>query len=848
MSAASPKLSGPGREGASSWARLDFTRILPKTDDPYELELREQLGCEDVEQRCEAALRLGATYRTLNPRAARALLRSALEGSRLTRTRALLRLSYISTMADGDLALACEQLAEARAISDGLEEESPEDHDLIALRIDIATAFGLLQQLDHAVSMLLYLDRRVAGLRGIAEDADDRWRARDADDRWRQAAASINLRLGQLLSHSDPDFAEERLKRAITWGSGSIEATAALHRGWLLEHHRPGLAPLTEEQYRHATELGDPVIAPLARMSLGDALWRSGRPDIAREEWQRVADDGDGEIAQDALSRLRGDWQYDSGEAQAPSTASVARETRPLWVHPPTADGRIATGRAADDEGSTRKNVIIVGAGTGGHYLLPGLQHAYRVMAFVDDDPNVPSVQGIKVEGTIDELERVIEKFRSTPDEIDQVIFAIPTASGTTRNRALGAAHRCGVDIVTIPSMFELHLGQPLVPQLRPFDVFETFGDVPWQVDREAASFARGRRIAITGAGESVGKALALRAAHGHARHILLLDEAPRPLMKVARDLRDQRAFPDVDMRIVDCSDAAEVYEAFEEFKPEAVFHCAAIHHVRSPELPIVHAVRANLISAKVVAEVAKACGCVDFLLASTDRAAHRGTAFDWTKALAERAVKDVAQAPSAAPDGLHLVDGAHRGFRTRVLRLPNTWDREGAIVGGFLDQFRDGGPIHADPRARRKFIPGWDAAQALLRLYGSDQPSGLFVYTRGEVLDFNTIAERLIMVHGLTAGRDIQIDRSQRDETKHGVHLVGAEEGEIGEELAGIVGVSQSEELKADLKARLELLLRADQERNVVEARRLRRESLDKDWRPPAQLLSARDARSPQV
>ncbi len=796
--------------------------LLPDTDDEEELALREHLAAADRTLRTEAALRLGATYRKSNPRAARMLLTSALEGSNLTQVRALLRLSYISAMDEEDQAQARVYLARAHALSSDLEEESPGNHALIMLRVDIATAFGLLQQLSDAVTMLLYLDKQVQHRRDGADDVGDIWR---------EIAASINLRLGQLVSHYDPDSADVRLKRAITWGSGSIEATAALHRGWLLEHQLRGLGPLTEEHYRHATELGDPLIAPLAHISLGDALWRSGRPDIAREEWQRAAEDGDGTIAARVLSRFHGDWPYGLGEAQPLSAAVTAVNSRPLWVHPPTAIGRIATGRAADDEGASRKRVVIVGAGTGGHYLLPGLQHAYDVVAFVDDDPNVERVGDVEIAGAIDDLEHVIEKFRP----IDQIIFAIPTASGLTRNRVLGAAHRCRVNLVTLPNMFELHLGHPLVPQLRSLDVFETFGDFSWCIDREAASFARGRRVAITGAGNGIGRALALRAAHGHARHILLLDESPRPLMKVTTDLCDHRSFTDVDMRIIDCSDKTEMLEAFGEFPPEVVFHCAAVSHIRLPALPTAHAVRANVLSAKVVAEAAQASGARDFLHASTDRAAHRSGPFDWTKTLAECAVKATARSSFDVPEGLHLIEGPHSGFRVRILRLPNIWDRDGAIVGGFVDQLRDGGPIYADPQTRRKFIPSWEAAQALLRLYGSEHPSGLFAYQRGEELDLNTIAEQLIMVHGLTAGRDIQIDRSPRDDTKLGMHLVGNDEIEVGDRAADVVHVKQRQRLEAELNERLEYLIKAGAQDDIDSARRMREESLDLHWPPTA-------------
>jgi FlaA1/EpsC-like NDP-sugar epimerase/tetratricopeptide (TPR) repeat protein len=770
-----------------------FIGMLPETNDDDELALRRHLDSHDPQVRAEAALRLGATYRNLEPATARRLLAVALRGTPLTKARALLRLSYVSTQ-EGDSRQARDYLATANAISGDLLDESPADADLIALRVDIATAFALLLQVQEAVVLLANLDRHVHDLR----DQDP-----GTDDLWRELAAAINLRLGDILTESDPRLASEALRKAMALGSGSIEATAALHRGWLLEHRLAGLTPDTEEHYRRATELDDPVVAPAAHVSLGDALWRSGRPDLARRQWERAAEDAGSDIAEEVSDRLRGLWPCHSAR-QPLSAADTSRRTRPLPLRPTTAVGRIAAGRAADDDGPNGKRVIVVGAGTGGHYLLPGLRNTYEVIAFVDDNPNVETVDGVPIVGTIDDLERVIANHK----RVDQIILAIPTASGATRNRVLRAAHRCGVNLVTLPSMFELRLGHPMVPQLRPLEVSETFGDFTWHVDRRAAGFVRGHRVAITGAGSDIGKALALRVAHGHARQLLLLDELPRPLMKLAAELRNHRDFADADVRILDLADLDEVTDTFAEFRPEAVFHCAGLNHAPPPAvMRPSHAARANVLAARVVATAAAKTGARDFLLASTDRAAHRSKPFDWTKALAEAAVLKLAKPETDRRGGLYAANGMHAGFRVAVLRLPNVWARDSAIVGRLIDQLSEGGPIQADPLVRRKFIPAWEAAEALLRLFGSAHDGGLFAYMRGEVLDINTIAERLIMVHGLMANRDIQIDRKPRGDTKSGVHLVGVGESASENETDGVIEIEQSQSLVAEIHARLAVL-----------------------------------------
>jgi FlaA1/EpsC-like NDP-sugar epimerase len=107
---------------------------------------------------------------------------------------------------------------------------------------------------------------------------------------------------------------------------------------------------------------------------------------------------------------------------------------------------------------------------------------------------------------------------------------------------------------------------------LEPTPCGATFGSFTWHVDRHAVTLVRGRRVAIVGAGSWIGIALARLVARGHARHLLLLDGARQPLRRMMRELRDRRNFADVDARILDYTDRAEVEEAFADYPPEIVF------------------------------------------------------------------------------------------------------------------------------------------------------------------------------------------------------------------------------------------------------------------------------------
>jgi FlaA1/EpsC-like NDP-sugar epimerase len=442
------------------------------------------------------------------------------------------------------------------------------------------------------------------------------------------------------------------------------------------------------------------------------------------------------------------------------------------------------------------------------------LLHDYDVIGFVDDNRSITSVSEYPVLGTIDDLDRLLAKTHDPSGRQAQlVLFAIPTASGETRLRVLRAALQCRVEVRSLPSMFELRRGHPMVPQLRQIDVFETYGGFPWMIDRGAAGLVRGRRVAIVGAGGPLGRELARRVAHGQARQLVLVDELPRPLQKVADDLREHRDYLDCEARVADYADEFALEQALMGFLPEIVFFCGGLQHVPNAMLPLSHAARANVMTAATAAAVAKRCGASDFIMASTTRAAHPVSPFNVTKALAERAALRFADEPASDSEestagvdryrNLSLV--ADAGFRVQVLRLPNIWSRDSPIVERLSDQLAVGGPIRVDPNARRRFLHAWQAAEAMLKLLRADRRSGLFASTCGEVVRIRDLTERLIWINGLNSGRDIRIvDQAETDDGAE-TQLWSSQQEEPGDvSSSGALEVIQPPALVASLDRRL--------------------------------------------
>ena len=141
----------------------------------------------------------------------------------------------------------------------------------------------------------------------------------------------------------------------------------------------------------------------------------------------------------------------------------------------PTPGGLVARG----------KEVIVVGAGDAGQLIIKELLKSpslgYTPIGLVDDDPRKKNlrVHDVRVLGTTDELPRILRENR--PDE---VLIAIPSASGEVRQRIVDIAREAGVPVKTLPGIYELISGDvELAGQIRPVQVEDVLGREPVEVD-----------------------------------------------------------------------------------------------------------------------------------------------------------------------------------------------------------------------------------------------------------------------------------------------------------------------------------------------------------------------------
>ncbi len=414
-------------------------------------------------------------------------------------------------------------------------------------------------------------------------------------------------------------------------------------------------------------------------------------------------------------------------------------------------DGRVRSPTV----GKNARQALIVGGGEGGRLvvreLLRNPELNLRPVGFLDDDPRKRGARdehGLKILGTTTDhdLARVLDEV-----EPDEVVIAIPSASGELRARVVIACRERGIPVRTTPTVFELlrdGSGQLRVTrQLREVRVEDMLGREPVreQLDQVGA-YLRGQTVLVTGAGGSIGSELCRQIARVGPRQLILLDHAEDNLFEIQRELEEDRHVRTAVPVLADCREEERIREVLDEHQPDVVFHAAAYKHVAMMEANPVEAIRNNALATRLVARIAGEAGVGTFVLVSTDKAVEPKTVMGASKALAEWAVEAEA--------------ATHPASRYATVRFGNVLNSSGSVVPIFRRQIAAGGPVTVtDERMKRYFMTIPEAVQLIIRAGSLGDSSGeVFVLEMGEPMSIMDLAEQMIRLSGLEPERDIAI------------------------------------------------------------------------------------------
>jgi len=382
---------------------------------------------------------------------------------------------------------------------------------------------------------------------------------------------------------------------------------------------------------------------------------------------------------------------------------------------------------------ATAVKVIVFGAGAAGsqlvHSLLTQEDAEYRPVALLDDDLTKRRLRilGVPVLGDRSAMAHAAAKTGATV-----LVIAIARASGTAIRDLTALAERCRLVPKVIPSITELLSGVARIEGVRDPRISDLLGRRPVQTDvASVAGHFAGQRILVTGAGGSIGSELCRQLNHFKPAELIMLDRDESALHAVQLALHG-RALLDSDGSVLaDIRDPRRIRQVFEQFRPQIVFHAAALKHLPLLERYPAEALKTNVWGTCTVLEAAAACGVESFVNISTDKAADPVSVLGYSKRAAERLTAHMA--------------GQAAGTYLSV-RFGNVLGSRGSVLTALSAQIAAGGPVTVThPEVSRYFMTADEAVQLVLQAAVIGRDGEVLVLDMGEQIRIADMARRLV-------------------------------------------------------------------------------------------------------
>lgn len=425
-----------------------------------------------------------------------------------------------------------------------------------------------------------------------------------------------------------------------------------------------------------------------------------------------------------------------------------------------------------------QKRVMIIGAGKAGQMILRDIKNSKevnkKVCCFIDDNHNKWGryIDNVPVFGGRDSIMEAVKKF-----EIEKIYVTIPNAKPEDKRDILRICNETSCELLNLPGMYQLYTGEVLVSKMKPVQTEDLLGRDPIRTDMsEVFEYIKDKVVLVTGVG-SIGSELARQIAAHNPKRLVLFDIYENNAYDIQQELK--KKYPNLKLNTIIGSvrDSRKIFQVFEEFRPDIVYHAAAHKHVPLMEDSPCESIKNNAIGTYKTAYAAMVHGCKRFVLISTDKAVNPTNIMGASKRLCEMIIQafdakikegKANEIPQLYTHGMNevltkpQVIEALKTTKTEfvAVRFGNVLGSNGSVIPLFKKQIEAGGPVTVTHPDIIRYFMTIPEAVSLVLLAGTYANGGeIFVLDMGEPVKIDTLARNLIRLSGYTPDVDIKLE-----------------------------------------------------------------------------------------
>ena len=340
-------------------------------------------------------------------------------------------------------------------------------------------------------------------------------------------------------------------------------------------------------------------------------------------------------------------------------------------------------------------------------------------------------IHNIPIISTIDNLKLLEQNIKKY--ELQRVIIADHSINSLLIESLYVFSKKNGFAIGIIPKVSNFSLNPEAKFTANPIAIEDVLGRKQKVHNPDVLKEIKNKIILVTGAGGSIGGELCRQLSLLNAKLIILLESNEYALYKISSELNGKFV-----NKLADIRDYAKVEEIIKQFKPDIIFHAAALKHITFVEDDPIEALKTNFQATVRICQLSKLYKIPKMVFISTDKAVYPSNIMGASKRLCEKYIQRISNSSK------------HTIFS--IVRFGNVLGSTGSVVPLFEKQIKKGGPITlTDPNVTRYFMTIREAVELVLisSQLKNIQNGGIFILEMGESVLIKELAKRMIVLSG---------------------------------------------------------------------------------------------------
>ena len=390
--------------------------------------------------------------------------------------------------------------------------------------------------------------------------------------------------------------------------------------------------------------------------------------------------------------------------------------------------------------------ILLVGVGDEADSFIRDTERknsVYEVIGLISEDKKEFKkvlIRGVPVLGKLENLKDILESSLVKKRVPQRLVISTYIMRDLPLAEVIKVAESKGMKVGRSPGPNEILEGKNNESMFKEISLEDLLGRRQNRLNtKKIQNLINDKVILVTGAGGSIGSELAKSISQFNPKLLLLLDSSENAIYELKQKLFIKKRYNINKYLCSNIRNKKEIEKIFKSYKPEIVFHAAALKHVTICEENISEAIRTNSLATLFLANMAEKYKSKCFVLISTDKAVEPSSVMGFTKKLAEIIIQS---------KDLHTKLAA----RFITVRFGNVLGSTGSVVPFFKQQIKQGGPLTVtDKNVSRFFMTIQEAVDLVMSATfeqlnaEGDRKGSISVLDMGASVKIDTLAKQMI-------------------------------------------------------------------------------------------------------